>query len=141
VENCFVNSTTVQNENNAQTGNTPQTGGLVGLMESANSTTGDTAGVIRYSFCANIVFLGSATMYSALVGQNNNVTGTGTVVSSYYKTGYTLFTAHIEESEYGNGVTDSDLKAQDIFAGWDFTSVWEIYPGTYPGLRMQDQFQ
>ena len=58
----------------------------------------------------------------------------GTVTACYYDT----TTAGASDSGKGNGKSDSDMKTDSTFSGWDFTNIWirsDALNNGYPYLR------
>lgn len=91
-------------------GYTGPTGGLVGLNRGTITSTYSTGKVT-----------GSADV-GGLVGRNDG----GTVTSSYWDTD----TSGQATSDGATGLTDSQMKHQANFAGFDFANVWSIHEGS-----------
>ncbi|MFY0696370.1 MAG: T9SS type A sorting domain-containing protein [Balneola sp.] len=96
-------------------------GGLVGRQLS---------GTIEHSYA-----VGEATVISGnggLIGEKN----TGTVTNSYWNNEFLCQ----ESSAGGTELSVSQLKQQDSFSGWDFSTVWNIDENnSFPYLRNNEQ--
>ena len=91
-------------------------GGLVGT---------NSGGTIKNSYAMNrLLHSPSSKNIGGLIGQN-----TGTVDYSYWDT----TTSKLTTSAGGSELTDTQMKQQSSFTGWDFTNIWEM--DTYPRLR------
>ncbi len=96
-------------------------GGLVGRQIS---------GTIEHSYAAGEVL--SVSGYGGLIGEKNG----GTVTNSYWNNEFNCQ----ESSAGGTELTNSQLKQEDSFTGWDFSSVWDINESnTFPFLRTNEQ--
>jgi len=96
-------------------------GGLVGRQIS---------GTIEHSYAAGEVL--SVSGYGGLIGEKN----AGTVTNSYWNNEFNCQ----ESSAGGTELTNSQLKQEASFTGWDFSSVWDINESnTFPFLRTSEQ--
>ncbi len=114
-----------------------QVGGLVGRMQSDNSSTSlyinncySTGIVTGTSYVGGLVGDKYYTAYKCYTNNSfwdTQTSGTETGIGSGSATGIT-------------GKTTSAMKTQSVFsdAGWDFTSVWEMIGTNYPKLRNVD---
>ena len=86
---------------------------------------------------------GDAVSYSHSVGAvsgNANVGGLAGVTFNGGSAGnsyWDVTTSGQTVSAGGTGLTTAQMQNQASFTGWDFTTVWNISPGTYPYLRWQ----
>ncbi|MFV1883403.1 MAG: T9SS type A sorting domain-containing protein [Balneola sp.] len=120
------------------------TGGLVGgnnstilnsyslASVSSNSSSGGLIGV-NFGTITNTYSAGAVSDISAsggLTGSN------GTDTNSYWNTE----TSGKSSSSDGSGLTNTEMKAEASFSGWDFTTIWNIDEGSsYPYLRTNTQ--
>ena len=92
-------------------------GGLVGFAS---------GGIITSSYSRGSV--SGATHQGGLLGGNSS----GTIISSYWDT----VTSGRATSDGGTGKTTAEMKQEATFAGWDFSTVWDITEAvTYPSLQ------
>ncbi len=88
-------------------------GGLVGFAGEGSLTNSYSVGVVTYG--------------SGLSAG----TAMGTATNCYWDTE----TSGQTSSFHGLGKTTAEMKSQSTYAGWDFTTIWQIVPGSYPSLR------
>ncbi len=131
-------------------------GGLVGILENYNGSTGDISesyalvdveaagsnagglvgrlisGTIDETYSAGEV-RGSGSNIGGLVGINSS----GSVSDSYWD----IETSEQSGSALGAGKTSEEMKTQATFSGWNFSSTWALLSGaklSYPYLRDVD---
>ena len=114
IENCYASGSVSGNE---------LVGGLVG----------DLVGKISNSYVANSVK--GITFVGGLVGErrsNNSI-----IENCFFDTQTTGQTNGVgSDSQQGvTGRNTADMKRQNTFTGWDFSSVWSMPSGDYPKLR------
>lgn len=70
---------------------------------------------------------------SSTGGLVGSTIGSHTVLSCYWDTQ----TSTTNASAGGDGKTTAQMKQQSTYSGWDFSSIWQITPNTYPRLRWE----
>lgn len=103
-------------------GGTINIGGLVGDLLST--------GTITNSYASGTI-ISTATNIGGLVGGKSS--STSKINNSFFNQDQNAFA-----NGHGTGLTDSQMKIQGSFQGWDFTGIWAIDPAKnhgYPYLR------
>jgi hypothetical protein len=125
-------------------------GGLVGVFGTTSSVvdcyaTGTVNGGASTSYVGGLIGVGATVINTYSTGQIIastepeigglvGHTSSSSNQSSYWDTD----TSGLSTSEVGTGESDSAMKQQATFVGWDFTNVWFIDEGVhYPILRWQ----
>ena len=128
--------------NTASVTGTTGVGGIAGLLDKATITNCYNIG--------NVTGTGSDTKIAAIAGSDGAIWGKDTVTGCFY-----LKNSKVNTNLYGVwGVTSADmepeglmartetaLKTQSNYTGWDFTEAWRIDPnhnGGYPYLSIED---
>lgn len=65
--------------------------------------------------------------------ENVNYSEPSVVINSYYDIQTTG--QNTSALGLGEGKTTEEMQQQETFEGWDFESIWQITPGSYPNLR------
>lgn len=100
---------------------------LAGYLEGATNV-GGLVGLLGSGTITNSYSTGSVTGWSSLGGLVGQSTG---VVSNSY---WDRETSGMKNSAGGTRKTTAEMKTQGTFAGWDFSSIWDI-TDSYPFLR------
>ncbi len=111
----------------------PSSGGFAGRLE---------LGSLVRSYSRGSITGGAAASKGAFIGTLAGATAP-TLTSLFYSTATTSGLTDIGTSIAAvgtnpttiTGVTDTALKTQSTFTGWDFTNIWIISAGQYPALR------
>jgi len=101
-------------------------GGLIGFLQTGNIVTK------CYATGAVILSGGTSSYVGGLIGRAN----TPVDIDGYWDTE----TSGRATSAGGTGIvgkTTAEMKTQNTFAGWNFTSVWDISIGNYPYLNQR----
>jgi len=105
-------------------------GGLIGGNAITPSRGPDVPGSVRN--CYTLASVSAEQVFGALVGHPD----CGDIVNSYYRLPQD---PEIIDSEFCEGLTESQMKDQQSFLDWDFENVWMIYEGAdSPRLRWEN---
>lgn len=117
IENCF---------NNAEINGDSYVGGITGFNEQASWISGNENDEIKY--CYNVGDISAKSFYGGIVGDSET-----RVLSCYY-----LVSCVDSTNNYGYSMTESQMKTEAFYSGYDFVSVWDISSNIndgYPYLR------
>ena len=115
-----------------------------GAVSATYTTSGRAGGLVGYTYGSGIeVVLANCYATGAVTAGTNNgglvgyvMSGTTTATRSFYDTNTTGMTAANEA--HGTATTTANMKVQATFAGWNYSTIWNIGAGVnngYPYLR------
>lgn len=119
------------------------TGGVVGYLGSGSAVTDSyaTGSVLSYgSVNGGFVAIGDGAIsrcYStaSIAGSGPNTGGFGYTRGGVTSAYWDIEASGATMSLVGVGKTTAEMKDQSTFVGWDFATVWQLAPGSYPTLR------
>ena len=111
-------------------------GGLIGRLESPAEDCFSTGNVATSSHAGGLVgyATSSITRCYTLSSSSNGLVGAGGALADSY---FDRDLAPSAPASEPGGRSTADMQQASTYEGWDFESVWQIEPGSYPSLRGQ----